>query len=137
MKRPFAHKLLLGLLSANAVLLVLVLIVLLARHEMLPAAWAEGPTSGASRGLVVVSGQMSSNTWGCYVVDTDTRSLCVYQYIPGEHMLRLQAARSFGQDLLLSNFNTSPSPAEVADLVDKERKAPEPDRSAPPAGKPR
>ena len=66
-------------------------------------------------------GQLANNVWGCYVLDKRTQTLCVYQYTPGDRMLRLQAARGIEQDLELRSFNTSPDPASVADLIRKER----------------
>ena len=66
-------------------------------------------------------GQLASNIWGCYVMDTRTQTLCIYQYSPGEKLLRLQAARGIEHDLQLRSFNTSPLPGEVAELVQKER----------------
>ncbi len=77
--------------------------------------------------------QMSVNTWGCYVLDADAQALCVYQYVPGERVLRLQAARNIAYDRKLGAFNTAPLPREVADLVQKEATG---GSSSPPAGAP-
>jgi hypothetical protein len=66
-------------------------------------------------------GQLSNNTWGCYLLDVDTQTLVAYQFYPGEKQLRLVAARNFKYDRKLSNFNTTPVPQEVADLVKKEQ----------------
>jgi len=65
--------------------------------------------------------QFSSNTWGCYVMDVDSQTLCAYQFLPGEKQLRLIAARNFRFDRRLGNFNTVPAPLDVKDLVDKEQ----------------
>jgi hypothetical protein len=64
---------------------------------------------------------LSLNTFGCYVMDTDAQTLCVYQYFPGEKELRLLAARSFRHDRRLGNFNTIPDPREVEKWVELER----------------
>lgn len=135
MKRSAVHKFMPYLLAANAVLVALLLAVMLSRGPgVMPAALAQSPvaspalfstsvtTAAASGDIEVVPAQMSGNTWGCYIVDRKNTTICAYQYIPGERMLRFQAARQFGQDLSLSNFNTSPSPAEVRELLSKEPK---------------
>ena len=124
MKRPRRTNLTLYALAANAVLLLCILIALLSggsSSSMLPAAFGQvqGPIAGGA-GIFVVPAQFSSNTWGCYVMDVDAQTLCAYQYYPGEKMLKLLAARNFKFDRRLNNFNTMPSPAEVADLVDKQ-----------------
>ena len=65
--------------------------------------------------------QFSTNTWGVYLMDVEQQTLCAYQYLPGEHSLRLVAARNFRYDRRLGNYNTAnPSPLEVKDLVEKE-----------------
>jgi hypothetical protein len=81
------------------------------------------PVAGGDGGLYVMPAQLSPNTWGCNVLDVDHQSLCVYQYSPGEKMLRLSAARSIRYDRELSNFNTNPSPSEVKEWVRREQEA--------------
>jgi hypothetical protein len=70
--------------------------------------------------MQIVPAQMSSSTWGCYLLDPQSQVLCIYQYIPGERMLRLQAARNIAYDKRLGAFNTSPLPREVAEWLTKE-----------------
>lgn len=114
-------------LCANAVLLFLILMALMSRDGRLgitSAAFAQmqgQPVIAGANGLYVVPGQLSPNTWGCYLLDNENHTLCVYQYSPGERMLRFAAARDFEYDRRLANFNTNPSPSEVKDLVDRER----------------
>lgn len=122
-----------AVLWVNAVLLTGVIVVLLARGggetrfpDVLPAAYAQGMPGGqgpiaGGAGLFLMPAQFSSNTWGCYLMDVDTQTLVAYQFLPGEKQLRLIAARSFRFDRRLGNFNTSPPPLEVKDLVDKEQ----------------
>jgi hypothetical protein len=88
---------------------------------MLPAALAEGQPIAGGGSLYLMPGQLSLNTFGCYVMDTDAQTLCVYQYFPGEKELRLLAARSFRHDRRLGNFNTIPDPREVEKWVELER----------------
>jgi hypothetical protein len=111
-------------LFVNAALLLAILAVLVSRREgswpsVLPSAFA-GPAIGqpiAGGGTVyLMPGQMSMNTWGCYVMDTDRQTLSVYQFFPGEKQLRFVAARNFSHDLRMKNFNTTPDPLEIRDL---------------------
>ena len=135
MKSPSTHKFVLALLAANAVLLLCVALLLLRGTELTPAAWGQVPGVSASHNLVVMPAQVSTNTWGCYVLDSESRALCVYTYAPGEKMLKLQAARAIGQDLLLGSFNTAPQPAEIMELVERERKGMIRPTSMPAAGR--
>jgi hypothetical protein len=127
-------------LCANAAALLLILFMLVLRNDSAnvnSSAFAQSlpptqsPIAGGG-GLFVMPAQLSPNTWGCYLMDTDNRTLCVYQYSPGEKMLRLTAARSFKNDCRLGNFNTAPPPGEVKDLADRELETP---REAAPAQK--
>jgi hypothetical protein len=112
-------------LYVNAVLLAAVLVVLLTRgdtpHLVTPAyGQTQVPIAGGA-GLFVMPAQFSERTWGCYVMDVDSQTLCAYQFVPGEKYLRFIAARNFKFDRQLRNFNTEPSPLEVKDLVEKEQ----------------
>ena len=109
-----------GLLLAN-------LVVVLSRGDsasMLPAAFAQrqGPIAGGA-GLFVMPAQLSGNQWGCYLMDVDRGTLCVYQFLPGASQLKLVAARNFANDTKLLNMNTTPSPQEIGDLVNKQNQA--------------
>ena len=110
-----------------AALLAANLIATLARSDspaILPAAFAQGrqgPIAGGG-GLFVMPAQLSGNTWGAYLMDIDKGTLCVYQFFPGSRQLTLVASRKFTNDTKLENFNTTPTPGDVADLVDKQAK---------------
>jgi hypothetical protein len=129
-------------LGAIALLLLCNLLTLLSRNDhpqFLPAAFAQRqqPIAGGA-GLFVMPAQLSGNTWGCYLMDVDRGTLCVYQFIPGTRQLQFVAARNFVNDRRLMNFNTTPSPAEIADLADKEAAALRgPAPAAPDADQPR
>ena len=113
-------------LYLNAALLAGILVTMWSRSgipQILPvaAAQTQAPIAGGA-GVFIMPAQFSTNLWGCYLMDVDTQSLCAYQYFPGEHQLRLMAARNFRWDRHLGNYNTAnPSPAEVKDLVEKEQ----------------
>src|SRR4051812_532870 len=126
-----------------AALLAANLIATLSRSDtpsILPAAFAQNrqaPIAGGG-GLFVMPAQLSGNTWGAYLMDVDRGTLCVYQFFPGNRQLLLVASRKFTNDTRLENFNTSPTPGEVADLVEKQAKGirvnapPPPDEIKPP-----
>src|SRR5207237_4640462 len=110
-----------------AALLAANLIATLARSDspnILPAAFAQarqGPIAGGG-GLFVMPAQLSGNTWGAYLMDIDKGTLCVYQYFPGTKQLQFIASRKFTNDTRLENFNTTPTPSEIVDLVEKQNK---------------
>jgi hypothetical protein len=111
-------------LYVNAALLVVIVIVLLWRGNtpsFVPMAMAQNqaPIAGGA-GVFIMPAQFSTNTWGCYLLDVDSQTLCAYQYYPGDKLLRLVAARNFRSDRRLNNYNTTPSPQEVTELVKKE-----------------
>lgn len=119
-----SRRLIVWLLGANAALLAGVLLVLLGRSPgplLAPSAFAQTqlPIAGGA-GLFVMPAQFSTTTWGCYVMDVDTQTLCAYQFVPGEKQLRFVAARNFKYDRRLGNYNTSPPPLEIKDLSEKE-----------------
>ena len=117
-------------LYVNAAALVAVLGVLLTRNDApaLPAlspaaalAQAQQPIAGGA-GLFIVPGQFSSNIWGLYLMDVDQQTICAYTVTGSPPQLKLIAARNFKSDRRLGNFNTTPPPAEMKDLVEKEQK---------------
>jgi hypothetical protein len=115
-------------LYLNAALLLAILVAMLSRPggigsgSFLPAAFAaEGQAIAGGGNLYLMPGQMSMSTFGCYVMDTDTQTLCAYQFYPGEKALRLVAARNFRHDRRLGNFNTDPDPRDVEKWVELER----------------
>ncbi len=87
-------------------------------------AQATGAEGVAGR-MFVVAGQLTAKTYGLYLVDLERESLLVYEYTPhaqGGKCLQLRAARTLRFDTQLESYNTSPDPAEVADMVRQARK---------------
>jgi hypothetical protein len=124
LRQPNQRLLLIGL-YANAILLAGVLVVLLSRSSLptfLPAAYAQTQAPiGGGAGVFIVPAQFSPNTFGCYLLDIDSQTICAYQFFPGEPQLKLRAARNFRYDRRLGHFNTvDPSPEEVRTLVEQE-----------------
>ena len=86
-----------------------------------PGPGGGGGGGGGGEGLYVMPGQLASSMWGVYVLDTDRQAILTYQYDAGGKQLRLLAARDFGNDLSLGDFNTFPPPSEVRRLLELER----------------
>ena len=121
------HRPLVIVLGLNAGLLALILVALISRGNgstFASPAFAQTPPIAASGSMAVMPAQLSPNTWGCYLLDSENQTLCVYQYTPGDNLLRLAAARNVKYDRLLGNFNTKMPPAEVKDLVERESQPP-------------
>ena len=121
-------------LCGNAVLLGLIAVSAWPRAGAAPALGqtTPPPVSATADGVTIVPAQLSSSTFGCYLLDANQQTLCVYQYRPGEHELRLEAARDVQYDRRLKLYNTTPPPAEVQRLADR---AAQPPRTLPPSGK--
>ncbi len=120
-------------LYLNAALLAALLLTLWTRGPTLAApafGQTQAPIAGGA-GLFVVPAQFSNSSWGCYLLDVDSQTLCAYQYFPAERKLHLVAARNFKYDRQLGDFNTQPSPDEIKDLVRKVH-----ERTAAPIGNP-
>jgi hypothetical protein len=124
MTSPRSNNSLVWALWVNAALLAVILIVLVGRNgspSFLPAAFAQNqPPIAGGAGVFVMPAQMQNNVWGCYLLDVDNKTLCAYQFYPGEKKLRLTAARSYRYDTKLENYNTEMSPREVKALLDKQ-----------------
>ena len=123
--RPNSSRSIVVALWGNAALLAVILAVLLGRSNMpsvLPAAYAQNqPPIAGGGGIFVMPGQMQTNVWGCYLLDIDNKTLCAYQFYPGEKKLRLVAARNYKWDTKLEAFGTDLTPAEVKALVERQQ----------------
>lgn len=89
--------------------------------DLLPAAYAQGGNIAGGAGLYLMPAQLSSNTWGVYVMDVDRQSLMVYHFDPAAKRLNFIAARELTHDRQLGNYNTFPDPLEIKSIADKER----------------
>lgn len=113
-------------LWANAVLLAGVLLVLAGRGggmlggNTALAQQAMPPIAGGG-GLFFMPGQIDANLYGVYLLDVDRQTLCIYQYFRGGRELQLIAARDIRFDRELRQFNTTPKPDEVAEMLRLER----------------
>ena len=123
MTPPAARKLFLAL-CGNAVLLGLILLTMWTRGPATPAFAEAAPPSASANGITVVPAQFSQQTFGCYLLDADRQTLCVYTFHPGEHDLHLEAARDVQYDRLLKLYNTTPPPTQVQQLADRAAQPP-------------
>jgi len=107
-----------------ALLLGANLLVVLVQGPSAPTlAFAQQPPIAGGAGVFVMPAQIAQNMWGCYLLDVDAGTLCVYQYFPGKKELQLLSARDYRFDRRLRNYNTSPPPEEIEELVRKQMKA--------------
>jgi hypothetical protein len=108
-------------LYANAAALCAIVLVMVFRETPPSAAMAQmQPAIAGGAGVFVMPAQFSKDTFGCYLLDVDAQTLCVYRFDAVEKQLHLAAARTYKFDRKLGDFNTSmPSPAEVQELLEK------------------
>lgn len=73
-------------------------------------------------GVYVVPAQIDNDQWGAYLVDGRAGTIVLYQYHPSARKLRLVAARTFVYDRYLEDYNTDPSPSDIADLLTRAKR---------------
>jgi hypothetical protein len=118
-------------LWANAAMLGLLACILIGRDSrtgswpaMLPAAYAQNqPAIAGGAGVFIMPGQVSDHTWGCFLLDVDSQTLCAYQFKGGKSLLELIAARSYKFDRRLAEYNTVPKPRDIEQILQEEQKA--------------
>lgn len=112
--------------------------------DFLPAALAQsvsgaGPMQG-SRGIYAFTGQLTSKSFGLFMMDTDSGTVWCYEFQrgpSGEPQMRLVGARSWVYDRYLEEFNVAdPVPSAVKVLVQQQRAAAAAGASAPVPGTP-
>lgn len=131
MRRPRRHnRTLVVALYVNAALLFGILLLLLSRSNsmsFLPAAYgalSPQPIAGGAN-LYLMPAQFTDRTFGCYILDIDTQTLCAYRYFTSNDgtALRLVAARKITYDRRLTNVNSDhPSWLEVKDMVEQQQR---------------
>ena len=74
----------------------------------------------ASGDIFAVAGQVTSDSYGIYLIDANNATIAVYQWLPNVRKLRLMAARNVKFDLQLDEYNSDePSPREIKQLVEQ------------------
>jgi len=82
------------------------------------------PASGllGARGIYMMPAQLGPTSYGLYIMDVDSSTVCVYRALPEISRFKLMAARSFKNDRFLEDLNNeNPTPKQVQDLVQKQR----------------
>jgi hypothetical protein len=85
---------------------------------------------------VAVVGPVSSETYGVYLIDADSGAMAVYEWVAAQKTLRLLAARNVNFDLQLDEYNTSPPPREIQELIQQHRRLGEAAPASAPADRP-
>lgn len=80
------------------------------------------PTTGGARGVFAFSGQLSKGTYGVYLVDTDSMTIWVYEYLAQKGCLRLAGARTWRYDRYLENHNVCDLPPDVVEKMVEEQR---------------
>ena len=95
------------------------------------AVWQLGQTQPARaqagaqptpEGLLAVPAQITRDTYGLFLIDPEQRTICVYQYQAAARKLQLLASRTYRFDVQLDDWNSSPPPREIQDLVQQQRR---------------
>ena len=98
--------------------------------RLMKAALAQSGGSGeagqvGARGIYAFTGQLTSKSYGVFMVDVDTGTIWCYEMAKGannELQMRLVAARSWVFDRYLEEFNVAePVPAAVRAIVRQQR----------------
>ena len=79
------------------------------------------PMLGA-RGIYMMPAQLGPNSYGLYLMDVDSSTICVYRAEPDSSKLRFMASRSFKYDRFMEDFNTEGlRPKDVQKLVEQQQ----------------
>lgn len=86
-----------------------------------PAAMAQ-PVAAVDGSAIAVPVQLAADSYGVYLLDTQRGTMAVYQYQASKRSLRLLAVRNYRFDTQLDEYNTEPSPNEIRQLVQQQRR---------------
>ena len=81
-----------------------------------------GAGQGGMSGIFAVAGQITRDTYGLYLVDTQKGTICLHQYVPGTRKLHFRAARNVTFDLMMDSYNTELPPHEIKQLIEQHRR---------------
>ena len=91
------------------------------RTALAQAAPQPGQLLGA-RGIYMMPAQLGVNSWGLYLMDVDSQTICVYKATPESSHFRLMASRSFKYDRFLEDLNNETlRPKEVQKIVEAQQ----------------
>ncbi len=105
-----------------AALLAVVAAVLLMELGTTPS-WAQPASAAKGPGVLVVAGQVAPDSYGLYILDAETATMAIYQWLPSVKQLKLLAARNYSYDLQLEDYNNDPktTPGEIRKMVEQQR----------------
>ncbi len=108
---------------ATALVIIAVKMVLApAGPDLSSMALAQPSGMVGARGVFAFSGQLSKGSYGLYMVDADTMTIWVYEYLPHKGCMRLAASRTWRYDRYLENYNSCDlPPAMVEQMIDQQR----------------
>ena len=73
--------------------------------------------------MFAFTGQLSSDSYGVFMVDVDAGTIWCYRYVSNKNLLKLVAARDWKYDRYLENFSTEPSPEFIKEELEQQRAA--------------
>jgi hypothetical protein len=75
-----------------------------------------------ARGIYMMPAQLGPMTFGLYLMDVDSGTICVYRAQPDGNRFTLMASRSFKYDRFLEDFNNDkPRPKDVQNLIEAQK----------------
>ena len=87
------------------------------------SATAQVSAGSGPHNVFAISGKITSDTYGLYLVDTSNATICVYQFLPNTKQFALVAARTYRYDSQLDDYkNAEPVPREIKRLVQQQRR---------------
>ena len=87
-----------------------------------PSAVAQDAAGIGAGRYLAVAGRVTGDSYGVYLIDTQSGTMAVYQWQASRNTLKLLAARNVNYDLQLDELNTEPSPREIHELVQQHRR---------------
>ncbi len=109
-------------IATALVMIALMLVVRPAGPSFENLAYGQMGGSAGARGVFAFSGQLSKNTYGVYMVDSDAMTIWAYEYLPQKGCMRLAAARTWRYDRYLENHNICDLPPDVVEqMVESQR----------------
>jgi hypothetical protein len=86
-----------------------------------PAGGGSTPMLGA-RGIYMMPAQIGPNSYGLYLLDVDSSTICVYQALPDGQKFKFMASRSFKYDRFMEDFNNEGlRPKDIQKIVQNQQ----------------
>jgi len=86
-----------------------------------PAGGGSTPMLGA-RGIYMMPAQLGANSYGLYLMDVDSGTICVYQAMPEGQKFKFMASRSYKYDRFMEDFNNEGlRPKDIQKIVQNQQ----------------